>query len=102
MDHTLSPALMAFITRGCPSCSKLEERAYASNYGTEIFKLTVQGTLLFFVQSKLLWTVPICTLLVFTIQKIYLRTSRQLRLLELESRSSLYSGFLELVSSNTP
>lgn len=40
-------------------------------------------------------TVPILLLVLYYLQRIYLRTSRQLRLLDLESRSPLYSHFLE-------
>ena len=36
-------------------------------------------------------------IIVYIIQKVYLRTSRQLRHLELESRSSVFQDFLEMV-----
>lgn len=42
--------------------------------------------------------VPACMLLVYVIQKIYLRTSRKLQFLELEARASVFSSFLECVS----
>jgi ATP-binding cassette, subfamily C (CFTR/MRP), member 1 len=41
---------------------------------------------------------PVCMLLIYFLQKIYLRTSRQLRFLELESRARVFSSFLEAVS----
>jgi len=41
---------------------------------------------------------PIVLLALFFIQKCYLRTSRQLRLLDLESKSPLYSQFMEILS----
>ncbi|KAF2670819.1 putative multidrug resistance protein [Microthyrium microscopicum] len=40
-------------------------------------------------------TIPILFLLMYLLQHFYLQTSRQLRLLELESRSPLYAHFLE-------
>ena len=38
---------------------------------------------------------PICLLALYLIQRFYLRTSRQLRFLDLEAKSPLYSGFME-------
>ncbi|CCC09186.1 hypothetical protein SMACR_04945 [Sordaria macrospora] len=42
-------------------------------------------------------TLPICAVIVYGIQKVYLCTSRQLRLLELESRAAVNSSLLETV-----
>lgn len=39
--------------------------------------------------------IPIIILAVWILQKFYLRTSRQIRLLDLEAKSPLYSHFLE-------
>jgi ATP-binding cassette, subfamily C (CFTR/MRP), member 1 len=63
----------------------------------EIFKLLVQIVILFMAQRLLTLTLPVCLIVVYFIQKIYLRTSRQLRLLELESRSAVVAGILETV-----
>ncbi|KAH8805144.1 ABC multidrug transporter [Xylogone sp. PMI_703] len=41
---------------------------------------------------------PIILVVLYFIQKVYLRTSRQLRLLDLEAKSPLYSQFLECLS----
>lgn len=41
---------------------------------------------------------PFLAVAVFFIQKFYLRTSRQMRLLEIEAKAPLYTHFLELVS----
>jgi ATP-binding cassette, subfamily C (CFTR/MRP), member 1 len=41
---------------------------------------------------------PILLTALFFIQKFYLRTSRQLRLLDLEAKSPLYSQFMECIS----
>ena len=60
----------------------------------------MQVALLFSSQRRILVTLPFCAVIVYFIQKIYLRTSRQLRFLELESRSAVYSSFLETVCSN--
>ncbi|KAK0104754.1 hypothetical protein ONS95_005024 [Cadophora gregata] len=43
-------------------------------------------------------TVPPIILLVWILQKYYLRTSRQMRLLDLEAKSPLYSHFIESLS----
>ncbi|RBA21188.1 hypothetical protein FPRO05_07502 [Fusarium proliferatum] len=63
----------------------------------QIFKLLVQTTLLFSGQKLLAATIPLCVLVVYVVQRLYLRTSRQLRLLQLESQSAVYSSFLESV-----
>ena len=60
--------------------------------------MITQAAFLFVVQYYLLLTVPFCVAIVYTVQKIYLRTSRQLRFLDLESRSAVYTSFLETVS----
>ena len=43
-------------------------------------------------------TVPLLIAVIWVLQHVYLRTSRQLRLLDLEARSPLYSHFLETLS----
>jgi ATP-binding cassette subfamily C (CFTR/MRP) protein 1 len=40
-------------------------------------------------------TIPFVMITIFLIQKVYLHTSRQLRLIEIEARSPIYSHFLE-------
>lgn len=64
---------------------------------TQIFKLLVQISLLLIAQKRLALILPVCVVTVYVVQKVYLRTSRQLRLLELESQSTVYSSFLESV-----
>ncbi|KAF7865304.1 hypothetical protein EAF04_006281 [Stromatinia cepivora] len=44
---------------------------------------------------------PLITGILYILQKVYLKTSRQLRLLDLESRSPLYSHFAETLSGLT-
>lgn len=43
-------------------------------------------------------TVPFLLIVIIILQHFYLRTSRQVRLLDLESRSPLYSHFMETIS----
>ncbi|XXG94847.1 hypothetical protein Hte_001106 [Hypoxylon texense] len=56
-----------------------------------------QAALLFVAQKLLTFTLPLCLAVVYVVQKIYLRTSRQLRLLELESKSAVSIDFLESI-----
>ncbi|OIW26584.1 ABC transporter [Coniochaeta ligniaria NRRL 30616] len=63
----------------------------------QVFKLLVQTVLLFSAQKIMVFTLPLCVTAVYLIQKVYLRTSRQLRLLDLESQSAVYSSFLESI-----
>lgn len=67
----------------------------------ESFKLLMQVIVLFITQKRLAVTLPVCMGLVYIVQKFYLRTSRQLRFLELESQADVFSSFLESVSIYT-
>jgi ATP-binding cassette subfamily C (CFTR/MRP) protein 1 len=58
----------------------------------------MQAGLLFAAQKFMLLSLPMVIPIVYIIQKVYLRTSRGLRLVELESRSAVFSSFLETVS----
>jgi ATP-binding cassette subfamily C (CFTR/MRP) protein 1 len=64
---------------------------------SETSKLFMQAIILCSIQRPILVTLPFCAMIVYFVQKIYLRTSRQLRFLELESKSAVYSNFLETV-----
>ncbi|TVY42741.1 ABC transporter [Lachnellula subtilissima] len=68
-----------------------------SNIMAQTFKLLMQIVLLFIAQKWLTMSLPGCMLIVYVVQKVYLRTSRQLRFLELESRAGVFSSFLESV-----
>lgn len=59
--------------------------------------MMTQVLLLFQVQRFLIAAFPLCAIAVYFVQRFYLRTSRQLRVLELESQSGLVSSFLETV-----
>ncbi|KXH42042.1 hypothetical protein CNYM01_08392 [Colletotrichum nymphaeae SA-01] len=67
----------------------------------QVFKLLVQVVLLFSAQKLLALSLPLCAVVVYFVQRVYLRTSRQLRLLDLESQSAVYSSFLESVEGVT-
>ncbi|PYH88863.1 putative ATP-binding cassette transporter [Aspergillus ellipticus CBS 707.79] len=71
------------------------------NLITQIFKLLVQVMLLLVAQPVMAATVPACAICVYFIQRLYLRTSRQFRFLDLESRSQLYTNFLDTSSGVT-
>ncbi|KAF2418454.1 P-loop containing nucleoside triphosphate hydrolase protein [Tothia fuscella] len=64
----------------------------------QIFKLLVQASLLFVAQRLLLVSLPLTVLIVYLVQKAYLGTSRRLRLIELESRSAIFSSFSETIA----
>ena len=61
----------------------------------QTFALLSQAVLLVSVQLPLVATVPICLATLYFIQKVYLRTSRQMRLLDLEEKAPVYSQFAE-------
>lgn len=60
------------------------------------------GTILMCISAGYFSTVvPALILVVWVLQKYYLRTSRQIRLLDLEAKSPLYSHFIESLSGLT-
>lgn len=65
---------------------------------SEISKLLMQAILLFVAQKWLVLSLPACMVILYVVQKVYLRTSRQLRFLDLESHAAVFSSFLESVS----
>jgi hypothetical protein len=97
VDKQLPSALQTVVTRRLPifSFRRLFPRVVTLS---EIFKLLMQTILLCMAEKWLTMTLPACLLSVYVIQKAYLRTSRQLRFLELESRAGVFSNFLESVS----
>ncbi|KAI5920739.1 putative ABC transporter [Camillea tinctor] len=68
-----------------------------ANMCNQIFKMLIQIALLFTVQKWLFLSLPPSILIIYIIQKVYLRASRQLRFLELESRALVFTSFLETV-----
>lgn len=65
---------------------------------TEIFKLAAHLILLFLTQALIAVGIPFLFLVLYFLQKLYLRTSRQVRLLDIEKRANVLSNFLETVS----
>lgn len=67
----------------------------------QVFKLINQAWVLLASQPLMALSLPYSAAVVYAVQKVYLRTSRQLRLLELESRAAVFSSFLETVQGAT-
>lgn len=65
---------------------------------TQVFKLLVQITLLLLSQPLIALTLPPSLLVVYIVQDVYLRTSRQLRILELSSRAAVLSSLSEMIA----
>ncbi|KAH6707481.1 ABC transporter-like protein [Leptodontidium sp. MPI-SDFR-AT-0119] len=59
---------------------------------------TIQAVLICVSTSYFAAVLPFVMLIIYFIQKFYLRTSRQLRLMDLEAKAPLYSNFLETLS----
>jgi ATP-binding cassette subfamily C (CFTR/MRP) protein 1 len=69
-----------------------------TDWTVEIFSIMAQGVLLLSAEKLMTGIIPFCMATVFVIQRVYLQTSRQLRFMDLESRSLVYSQFVEAVS----
>lgn len=105
--HTILSAPLSYFSQGTSVALnrfsediQLVDKQLASATHTlfvQVFKLLAQTFLLVGVQPVLALTLPFCSLVVYAIQKIYLRTSRRLRLLEIESRSAVSASLLETV-----
>lgn len=67
----------------------------ALEVGAQIVIVTVQAVLMCLSARYLAVCMPLVLLVMYVLQKFYLRTSRQLRLLELEAKAPLYSHFVE-------
>lgn len=74
----------------------------AMNVVIRSFNILAQGVLLFSAEKYMSGSIPLCFLALFVIQRVYLQTSRQLRLLDLESRSPVYTQFVETVLPPPP
>jgi hypothetical protein len=57
----------------------------------------MQGVILFVFERIMAITLEFCTVLVYFIQRVYLRSSRQLRFIDLDSKSQLYASFIDTV-----
>lgn len=66
---------------------------------TAFLSCIAEGILVFIGSSAyVVLAIPGCILVMYLVQKFYLRTSRQIRLLEIEAKAPLYSQFLEVLS----
>ncbi|KAI1347264.1 putative ABC transporter [Xylaria sp. FL0043] len=63
----------------------------------QILKLLAQIAILCVAEKWLVIYLPVCAAVVYIVQKVYLRTSRQLRFLELQSQAGVFSSFLESI-----
>ncbi|TGJ81726.1 hypothetical protein E0Z10_g7042 [Xylaria hypoxylon] len=63
----------------------------------QILKLVMQVILLCVAQKWLAVSLPACIFVLYVIQRVYLRTSRQLRFLELQTRAGVFSSFLDSI-----
>ncbi|KAM0809256.1 putative ABC transporter domain-containing protein [Seiridium cardinale] len=68
---------------------------------THIFKLFLQTVLILNLQRRILLAILPCLVVVYFVSKFFLQASRQLRLLEMETRSALFSSFIETVKGVT-
>ncbi|KAJ5217855.1 P-loop containing nucleoside triphosphate hydrolase protein [Penicillium citrinum] len=73
----------------------------------ETFESTINGVLFFIVEGFLIFVgssyvtiavIPFCILAVYYVAQYYIRTSRQVRVLEIEAKGPLFSKFLETLS----
>jgi len=69
---------------------------------SEIFKLLTQVMLLCLAEKWLSVSLPACMIVVYVVQKVRLRTLRQLRVLEQESTVGVFWSFLESVRIKGP
>ena len=73
----------------------------------ETFESTINGVLFFIVEGFLIFVgssyvtiavIPFCIMAVYYVAQYYIRTSRQVRILEIEAKGPLFSKFLETLS----
>lgn len=64
---------------------------------TQICKMTMHMAVLVLTKGTIVWTVPISALIVYGIASFYLRTSRQLRVMEIEAKATLFNRFAETI-----
>lgn len=64
----------------------------------DLFSCIAQVALISTGSAYMAFTVPLLVLVIYALQNVYLKTSRQLRFLDLESRSPVYTHFLETLS----
>lgn len=72
-----------------------------SSTGAALFDCIAQIALISTGSSYMAITIPFTAIAIYCIQDMYLKTSRQLRFLDLENKSPLYSHFLETLEGIT-
>ncbi|KAJ8127367.1 hypothetical protein O1611_g6267 [Lasiodiplodia mahajangana] len=72
-----------------------------ASVSNQIFKLAAQISLLYAAEKLLALSLPVSFLASYFVQRTFMRSSRQLQLLELESRSAIFSDFLKSVEGLT-
>lgn len=70
----------------------------ADNVPPDVLTVIAQTVLIAIGAKYIATIIPVCILAVYLLQKYYLRTSRQLRFLDLEAKSPLYTHFTETAS----
>ncbi|TRX87841.1 hypothetical protein FHL15_011259 [Xylaria flabelliformis] len=68
-----------------------------ASVSNQIFKLVAQISLLYSAEKLLALSLPVSFLASYFVQRTFMRSSRQLQLLELESRSAIFSDFLNSI-----
>ncbi|KAI1772542.1 putative ABC transporter [Hypoxylon cercidicola] len=68
-----------------------------ADVSNQIFKLCTQAVLLYTAEKLLALSLPVSFLAVYLTQKLCMGSSRQLQLLELESRAAIFSDFLKSI-----
>ncbi|SPO04398.1 related to ABC multidrug transporter [Cephalotrichum gorgonifer] len=74
---------------------------YAVNYISAVFSCSIKLIILAVYARWLAIAVPFLAAVVYFAQKFYLRTSRQMRLLDIEAKAPLYSIFTDAVNGTT-
>lgn len=75
----------------------MSQASNADSAFTAISSCLLQLALVIVASHYLTATLPLVLIAVFILQKVYLRTSRQLRILEIEAKAPLYTTFTETI-----
>ncbi|MCJ1394407.1 hypothetical protein MMC18_007285 [Xylographa bjoerkii] len=70
---------------------------YAVNFATGAVTCVIKLIILCAIGKYLAGSVPVLAVVLFFVQSYYLRTSRQVRLLDIEAKAPLYTHFLETI-----
>jgi ATP-binding cassette, subfamily C (CFTR/MRP), member 1 len=63
----------------------------------ELVKICIHILLVYSVETRIMFALPLCVAVLYMVRVLYIGTSRRLRSLDMESRSALYSSFIETV-----